>query len=62
MVQAQLGKLRQGLARLIDSDAEGLLEKSEFEPRITRLKQRMAQLEAQAKQLADEAALQAELR
>ena len=62
MVQAQLGKLRQGIARLIESYAEGLLEKSAFEPRITRLKQRIAQLEAQAKQLADEAALQAELR
>jgi site-specific DNA recombinase len=62
MVQAQLGKLRQGLARLIDRDAEGLLEKSAFEPRITRLKQRIAQLEAQAKQLADEAALPADLR
>ena len=41
-LEAQLGKLRQGLARLIDSDAEGLLEKREFEPRIIRLRQRIA--------------------
>jgi site-specific DNA recombinase len=62
LLQVQLGKLRQGIARLIDSYAEGLLEKSEFEPRITRLKQRIAQVEAQAKQWADEASRQAELR
>ena len=62
MLHAQLGKLRQGIARLIDSYAEGLIEKSDFEPRITRLKQRIAHLEAQATQLADEATLQADLR
>ena len=52
---AQLGKLRQGLARLIDSYAEGLIEKAEFEPRITRLRQRIAALEEQAQQLAQAA-------
>jgi site-specific DNA recombinase len=57
----QLGKLRQGLARLIDSYAEGLLEKHEFEPRIARLRQRLTHLEAQRQQLADEAAVQTEL-
>ena len=46
-LEAQLGKVRQGLARLIDSYAEGLLEKHEFEPRITRLRQRLTQLEEQ---------------
>jgi site-specific DNA recombinase len=60
-VEGQLGRLRQGLARLIDSDAEGLIEKREFEPRITHLRQRVATLEAQAHQLADAAALHAEL-
>ena len=34
-LDAQVGKLRQGLARLIDSYAEGLIDKQEFEPRIT---------------------------
>jgi site-specific DNA recombinase len=62
MLHAQVGKLRQGIARLIDSYAEGLIEKSDFEPRITRLKQRIVHVEEQAKQLADEATLQAELR
>jgi site-specific DNA recombinase len=62
MVEAQLGKLRQGLARLIDGYAEGLIEKGEFEPRITRLRERIAKLEEQAQQLTDEESLQAELR
>ena len=60
-LEAQIGKLRQGLARLIDSYAEGLIDKLEFEPRITRLRQRLTALEAQAQQLQDEAALQTEL-
>ncbi|MGH6690846.1 MAG: recombinase family protein, partial [Gammaproteobacteria bacterium] len=60
-LEAQLGKLRQGLARLIDSYTEGLLEKHEFEPRIGRLRQRIAHLEAQCQQLTEAAALQTEL-
>jgi site-specific DNA recombinase len=62
LLQLQVGKLRQGIARLIDSYAEGLIEKNDFEPRITRLKERIAHLEAQVKQLADEETLQADLR
>ncbi len=61
-VDAQLSKLRQGLARLIDSYAEGLIEKAEFEPRILRLRQRIADLEEQVHHLAQAAALQHELR
>jgi site-specific DNA recombinase len=60
-LDAQVGKRRQGLARLSDSYAEGLIDKQEFEPRITRLRQRLTALEAQAQQLQDEAALQTEL-
>jgi site-specific DNA recombinase len=60
-LEAQLGKLRQGLARLIDSYTEGLIEKSEFEPRVTRLRQRIAHVEAQCQELAEEAGLHAEL-
>jgi site-specific DNA recombinase len=36
--QVQLARLRRGIARLIDSYAEGLIDKAEFEPRITRLR------------------------
>ena len=61
-IEGQLGKLRQGMARLIDSYAEGFIDKHEFEPRITRLRQRIQHLEDQHQQLADEAALEAELR
>jgi site-specific DNA recombinase len=60
--EQQIARLRQSLARLIDSYTEGLIDKSEFEPRISRLRQRLRDLEAQARQLAEEAALQAELR
>src|SRR5262245_1673018 len=60
-VEGQIGKLRQGVARLIDSYAEGLIDKGEFEPRVTRLRQRLARLEEQRQALADEAALQGEL-
>ena len=60
-IEGQLSKLRQGVARLIDSYAEGLIDKGEFEPRVTRLRQRLARLEEQRQVLADEAALQGEL-
>jgi site-specific DNA recombinase len=61
MVEEQLGKLRQGLARLIDSYAEGLLDKHEFAPRLLRLRQRIGHLDDQRRQLVDEAALHTEL-
>jgi site-specific DNA recombinase len=60
-VKAQISKLRQGVARLIDSYAESLIDKSEFEPRITRLRQHLARLEEQRQALADEATLHGEL-
>jgi site-specific DNA recombinase len=59
---AQLGKLRQGLARLIDSYTEGLIDKPEFEPRLSRLRQRIAHLETQRQQLAEQEALNTDLR
>ena len=60
-VEEQIGKLRQGVARLIDSYADGLIDKGEFEPRILRLRQRMARLEEQRRQLAEEATRHTEL-
>src|SRR5262249_60223593 len=56
-----IGKLRQGVARLIDSYADGLIDKGEFEPRILRLRQRLARLEEQRQQLAEEATRHTEL-
>jgi site-specific DNA recombinase len=61
-VEARLGKLRHGVARLIDSYADGLIEKSEFEPRLKDLRERSARLESQAKELADQAKMESELR
>ncbi len=57
----QATKLRRGLARLIDSYAEGILEKEEFEPRVLRLRERIARLEEQAKRQADEAEWEREI-
>src|ERR1700761_3615930 len=39
--EAEIAKLRRGVARLIDGYAEGLIEKDEFEQRITGLRQRI---------------------
>ena len=58
--EAQIGKLRQGLARLRDSDAEGLLDQQECAPRMTRRRPRLTPREEQAQQLQDAAALQPE--
>jgi hypothetical protein len=41
--------------RLIDSYAEGLIEKGEFEPRVRRLRERIGQLEQQAGEWAEAA-------
>jgi site-specific DNA recombinase len=62
LLQAQMAKVRQGIARLIDTYTEGFIEKPEFEPRIRHLRQRLADLEQKAQELTDEAARQAELR
>jgi site-specific DNA recombinase len=61
-LDAQLAKLRRGLARLIDSYAACLIDKAEFEPRVTNLKQRITSLEADRKRVVDEQALQSDLR
>jgi site-specific DNA recombinase len=55
-VEMQLAKLRRGMGRLIDSYAEGLIERAEFEPRIAGFRQRIQAWEVQAKALQDEAA------
>jgi site-specific DNA recombinase len=41
----QMTSLRRGIARLIDSYTEGVIDKTEFEPRIAGLKQRVSQLQ-----------------
>jgi site-specific DNA recombinase len=60
-VEAQIGKLRRGMGRLIDSYAEGLIDRAEFAPRIAGFRQRLLGWETQATALRDEAALRATL-
>jgi site-specific DNA recombinase len=61
-LRTQSSKLRQGIARLIDSYAEGVLGKEEFEPRIVRMKQRVTIVEDRLQQLADDVTQQRDLR
>jgi site-specific DNA recombinase len=58
----QRRRLERSLARLIDAYTEGLLDKSEFEPRLRRFKERLAQLEAEARAAAAQLAQAEELR
>lgn len=60
-LEARMGRLQQGIGRLIDSYAEGLIDKAEFEPRIARMRERLKQIEAQAQQITDEVSLEREL-
>ena len=59
--ELQLAKLRRGMGRLIDSYAEGLIERAEFEPRIIGFRQRIAGWDGQITAMRDEAALQSTL-
>jgi site-specific DNA recombinase len=43
-----IGKVRRGIARLIDAYEDGLLQKPEFEPRVQRARERLTRLEAEA--------------
>ena len=61
-LDTQLGKVRQGLARLIDSDAEGRIETQACAPRITCLRQRITHLEEPRQRRADATSLPTELR
>jgi site-specific DNA recombinase len=61
LLEAQAAKLKQGLSRLIDSYAEGLIEKQEFQPRVERSKEKLRKLEQAIQALADEETRQREL-
>src|SRR6516162_8178827 len=61
-----LGKLirnvKRMISRMIDAYGDGLLDRSEFEPRITAARERLAKLEEEHRQRLGEAAQEAELR
>jgi site-specific DNA recombinase len=58
----QMNKLRRGIARLIDGYADGLIDKQEFEPRVTQMRDRMRHLEDQIQKLKEEAVVEEEIR
>ncbi|MCU1292390.1 MAG: Resolvase domain protein [Bryobacterales bacterium] len=60
-LEAQAVKLRQGLSRLIDGYAEGLIDKQEFQPRVESTRKRLRKLEQTIQALADEEGRQQEL-
>ena len=50
-LRGAIRKVKQNISRLIDAYADGLLETGEFEPRIRRLKDRLAKLEGEMQAL-----------
>ena len=61
-VNRQIAMVQRSISRLIDAYEDGLLEKSEFEPRIQAAKERLARLQEDEAQTSDRAARRAELR
>jgi len=59
--QKQIGQAQRGISRLIDAYETGLLEKSEFEPRMRRGKERLARLGREATEARERAAQRADL-
>ena len=57
-----VNNVKKMISRLIDAYGEGLLDKSEFEPRISAARARLAKLEEEHRQRIGEAAQEAELR
>lgn len=57
-----IANLKKMISRLIDAYGDGLLDKSEFEPRILAARERLAKLEDECRQRMGEAAQEAELR
>jgi len=60
--EVQLDRLQQGIGRLIDSYARGLISKEEFEPRIANMRERIKKLEIEAEELADQERVRSDLR
>jgi site-specific DNA recombinase len=52
-LRAAAEKVKRGISRLIDSYQDGLLEKSDFEPRIRRAKERLTSLKSELEQRAN---------
>ncbi len=61
-LRVAITKVKQSISRLIDAYTAGLVEAGEFEPRIRRLKERLAKLDGELHQLAQQAKQDEELR
>ncbi len=57
----QITGLRRGIARLIDGYAEGIIDRAEFEPRISGMKQRLFRLEEERRKAAEDAEVESNL-
>jgi site-specific DNA recombinase len=61
-LEGQIEKVRRSIVRLIDAYEEGLLNKSEFEPRLVAARRHLSQLQEQLKQQQDHDALRREMK
>src|SRR3954464_8848141 len=61
-IKKLINNVKKVISRLIDAYGDGLLEKSEFEPRISAARERLAKLEVEQRQWIGEVAQEAELR
>jgi len=57
-----INQVKRSISRLIDAYGDGLVDKSEFEPRIVAARERLSKLEEEQKRVADEEHAEAELR
>jgi hypothetical protein len=60
--QDRIQGVKRGIARLVDAYEDGLLEKTDFEPRIRRLRDRLAKLEGEAQAAVEQQQQRATLR
>jgi site-specific DNA recombinase len=60
-IERQIAALQRGIGRLIDSYAAGVIDRSEFEPRVAGLKARVAQLQQRQEDAAETAKAEREL-
>ena len=61
-VNKLINNVKKMISRLIDAYGDGLLDKSEFEPRISAARERLANLEVECRQRIGEATQEAEMR
>jgi len=61
-LRALIKKVKRGIARLVDAYQDGLIDKSEFEPRMRKSKERLAKLQVEVKTQEKEESRQNELK